>query len=88
MVVQMEVRLAEMMVVYSVGYLESQWVDCSVVQWVVTRELRMVASKVESMVSLKAVQMALMWAALLVDLKAVEKAERRVEYWAHWMVVH
>ena len=84
----MEVRLAEMMVVYSVGYLESQWVDCSVVQWVVTRELRMVASKVESMVSLKAVQMALMWAALLVDLKVVEKAERRVEYWAHWMVVH
>ena len=40
--------------------------------------------------------MALMWAAdwdvmlaaLLVDLKAVEKVEMRVEYWAHWMVVH
>lgn len=40
--------------------------------------------------------MALMWAAdwdvmlaaLLVDLKVVEKAEMRVEYWAHWMVVH
>lgn len=48
----------------------------------------MVDSKVETMVSLKAVQMALMWAALLVDLKVVEKAEMRVEYWAHWMVVH